>query len=101
MNRRLFYPAAVAATATAGETAAFAEIVALAKAGKRECKVFSLTPAVQALLFVKCNGHAHGARDEFAFRLNDGNVKRHTLDRLDSLVRSTRGQRITYKELTA
>jgi transposase-like protein len=39
--------------------------------------------------------------DEFAFRLNEGNVKRHTLDRLDSLVRNTSGRRITYKELIA
>jgi transposase-like protein len=39
--------------------------------------------------------------DEFTFRLNDGAVKRHTLDRLDSLVRGTNGRRITYKELTA
>ncbi|MDP8223228.1 MAG: IS1595 family transposase [Candidatus Lernaella stagnicola] len=38
---------------------------------------------------------------EFAFRLNDGNVKRHTLDRLDSLVDATVGRRITYRELTA
>jgi len=39
--------------------------------------------------------------DEFTFRLNDGTVKRHTLDRLDSLVRGTSGQRLTYKELIA
>jgi transposase-like protein len=39
--------------------------------------------------------------DEFTFRLNDGDVKRHTLDRLDSLVDATAGRRITYKELTA
>jgi transposase-like protein len=38
--------------------------------------------------------------DEFTFRLNDGNVKRHTLDRLGSLARSTTGRRITYRELT-
>lgn len=37
--------------------------------------------------------------DEFAFRLNDGNVKRRTLARLDSFVRATAGKRITYKEL--
>ena len=37
--------------------------------------------------------------DEFTFRLNDGNVKRHTLERLDSFVAQTRGARITYKEL--
>ena len=39
--------------------------------------------------------------DEFAFRLSAGNVKRHTLDRLDSFVNSVAGKRITYKELTA
>jgi len=39
--------------------------------------------------------------DEFTFRLNDGNVKRHTMQRLDSLARSTTGRRITYRELTA
>jgi len=39
--------------------------------------------------------------NEFTFRLNDGNVKRHTLARLDSFVRATIGCGITYKELTA
>lgn len=39
--------------------------------------------------------------DEFTFRLNDGNVKRHTLERLASLVTASFGPRITYKELTA
>ena len=39
--------------------------------------------------------------DEFTFRLNDGNVKRHTLNRLDSFVDATAGRRITYKELIA
>ena len=37
--------------------------------------------------------------DEFAFRLNDGNVKVRTLARLDSFVAATAGKRITYKEL--
>ncbi len=37
--------------------------------------------------------------DEFTFRLNDGNVKRQTLKRIDSLVTATKGRRITYKEL--
>ena len=37
--------------------------------------------------------------DEFAFRLNDGNVKHHTLDRLDSFVAGTAGKRLTYKAL--
>ena len=38
--------------------------------------------------------------DEFAFRLNDGNVKRHTLERLASLADGTNNKRLTYKRLT-
>lgn len=37
--------------------------------------------------------------DEFAFRLNDGNVKRHTLDRLDSFIEGVAGKRLTYRAL--
>jgi transposase-like protein len=37
--------------------------------------------------------------DEFAFRLNDGNVARHTIARLDSMVAATAGKRLTYKGL--
>jgi hypothetical protein len=36
---------------------------------------------------------------EFAFRLTEGNVKRHTLDRLGSLTEATFGKRLTYKAL--
>jgi transposase-like protein len=45
----------------------------------------------------------HMARyvDEFTFRLNDGNVKRHTWDRLDSFVSAVAGKRLTYKRLIA
>lgn len=39
--------------------------------------------------------------DEFTFRLNAGNVARHTLARLDSFVSAVAGKRITYKELIA
>jgi transposase-like protein len=39
--------------------------------------------------------------DEFAFRLNDGNVRRHTLSRLNSFMDATVGKQITYKELIA
>lgn len=39
--------------------------------------------------------------DEFAFRLNDGNVVRHTLDRLDSFIDGVAGKRLTYKALIA
>ena len=38
---------------------------------------------------------------EFAFRLNDGNVKRHTMDRLDSFITASSGLRLTYERLTA
>ena len=39
--------------------------------------------------------------NEFTFRLNDGDVKRHTLERLASLMTASFCQRLTYKELTA
>lgn len=39
--------------------------------------------------------------DEFAFRLNDGNVARHTMERLDSFVKAVAGKRLTYKSLIA
>ena len=39
--------------------------------------------------------------DEFAFRLNDGNVARHTMERLDSFGRAVAGKRLTYKALIA
>ena len=38
---------------------------------------------------------------EFAFRLNEGNVSRHTMDRLKSLVKATIGKRLTYRQLIA
>ncbi len=43
--------------------------------------------------------HLHRYVDEFAFRLNEGNVRRHTLDRLDSFVDGVAGKRLTYKTL--
>lgn len=39
--------------------------------------------------------------NEFAWRLNDGAVQRHTLERLDSFVDAVATKRITYRELTA
>ena len=39
--------------------------------------------------------------DEFTFRLNVGNVKYHTLERLDSFVLAVVGKRLTYEGLTA
>jgi transposase-like protein len=37
--------------------------------------------------------------DEFSFRLNEGNVKNHTLTRLDSFIDAMAGKRLTYKAL--
>ena len=37
--------------------------------------------------------------DEFSFRLNEGNVKHHTLTRLESFIDGTAGKRLTYKAL--
>ena len=39
--------------------------------------------------------------NEFTFRLNEGDVKRHTLDRLESFVKGVAGKRLTYKALIA
>lgn len=43
--------------------------------------------------------HLHRYVNEFAFRLNDGDVARHTLDRLDSLTSASFEKRLTYKKL--
>ncbi len=39
--------------------------------------------------------------DEFSFRLNEGNVKNHTMTRIDALFAKSIGARITYKQLVA
>lgn len=38
--------------------------------------------------------------DEFAFRLNEGNVRTPTMDRLDGLISGTFGKRLTWEGLT-
>jgi hypothetical protein len=45
--------------------------------------------------------HLHRYVDEFAWRLNDGDVKRHTLRRLESFVDAIVGKRLTYQRLIA
>lgn len=45
--------------------------------------------------------HLNRYVDEFAFRLNEGNVKHHTLTRLASFADATEGKRLTYKALIA
>lgn len=65
--------------------------------------------SVWALLKRGLHGTYHHASEkhlaryvnEFTFRLNAGNVKQHTLLRLNALVDACVGKRITYKELTA
>ena len=39
--------------------------------------------------------------DEFTFRMNEGNVRIHTMNRLDSLIKGAVGKRLTYADLTA
>ena len=43
--------------------------------------------------------HLNRYVDEFSFRLNEGNVKNHTLTRLESFIDGTVGKRLTYKAL--
>ena len=58
--------------------------------------------AYQAALFARAALVAYDRYvNEFTFRLNDGDVKRHTLDRLASLITSSFGPRLTYRELIA
>ena len=38
--------------------------------------------------------------NEFAFRLNDGNCRVDTMDRMAAVIRGSIGKRLTYKELT-
>ena len=45
--------------------------------------------------------HLNRYVDEFTFRLNEGDVKRHTVERLDSLMTAAVGRRLTYKDLIA
>ena len=45
--------------------------------------------------------HLHLYVNEFTFRLNEGNVRRDTEDRLASLVKAFSGKRLTYAALTA
>lgn len=45
------------------------------------------------------NKHLARYVNEFSFRLNAGNCKRHTIHRLNSLVDATVGKRLTYKDL--
>lgn len=44
--------------------------------------------------------HLNRYVNEFTFRLNFGNVKYHTIERLDAFIAASTGKRLTYKELT-
>ena len=50
---------------------------------------------------LKINGNYTHVYNSLAFRLNEGNVSRHTFERLDSLIDAVVGKRITYKQVTA
>ena len=44
--------------------------------------------------------YTHRYVDELVFRLNAGNVRRHTMARIESLIKGAVGKRLTYAELT-
>ena len=39
--------------------------------------------------------------NEFVFRLNEGNVRHHTLDRINELLRNSFGKRLTWEQLVS
>ena len=45
--------------------------------------------------------HCHRYVNEFAFRLNEGNCERDTIDRMEALVQGFAGRRIPYKVLVS
>jgi len=45
--------------------------------------------------------HIHRYVNEFAWRLNEGNVKRHSLERLESFIKAVVGRRLSYQSLIA
>src|SRR3990167_45256 len=51
------------------------------------------------MTFDEIHGSIHESVEPGSFRLNEGNVKVHTLDRLDSFVDGMAGKRLTYKAL--
>jgi len=63
--------------------------------GGRIARSFNTLKGAQAF------AHLGRYANEFAFRLNEGNVKRHTLERLESFATATAGKRLTYKDLIA
>ncbi len=45
-------------------------------------------------------GWSISGRNEFVFRLNEGNVRNHTMVRLGHIIDNAVGKRLTYEELT-
>ena len=46
-------------------------------------------------------GESQRYANEFAFRLNEGDTRRYSLARIESLIRGGEGKRLTYESLTA
>jgi hypothetical protein len=75
--------------------------LSIAEATKQESVWAVLKRGVHGVYHHVSPKHLARYVDEFTFRLNEGDVKRHTLARLDSFVDAIAGKRLTYKELTA
>jgi len=56
---------------------------------------------LDGLFYRQRDGQPHRYVDEFSWRLNEGDVKRHTLERLDSFIDVIVGKRLTYARLIA
>ena len=65
-------------------------------------ELFQMFPDAEAArVYMASPKHLDRYVSEFTFRLNDGDVARHTLDRIASLLFAANGKRLTYKALIA
>lgn len=59
-----------------------------------------MTDSHKSYTGLKSVRHLQRYVDEFSFRLNDGNVKVFTFDRIGASISNASGRRLTYSELT-
>ena len=62
-------------------------------------RIYVIVRLTKRLFFlgnIRLRQQIQGMTDEFVFRLNEGNCRQDTVDRLDMLVRGVAGKRLTY-----